>query len=110
MENIVEKRGKGARHSPPDAQGPVWEVFTQSPQGAPHEHAGSLHATDAEHALQNARDVYARRGEAISIWVVPSAAITASSPGDAGPFFDPAADKPYWHPQFYKVPRGVRGV
>jgi ring-1,2-phenylacetyl-CoA epoxidase subunit PaaB len=94
----------------PDAQWPVWEVFTQSAQGAPHEHAGSLHATDAEHALQNARDVYARRGEAISIWVVPSAAITASSPGDAGPFFDPAADKPYRHPQFYKVPRGVRGM
>ena len=93
-----------------DAQWPVWEVFTQSAQGAPHEHAGSLHATDAEHALQNARDVYARRGEAISIWVVPSGAITASSPGDAGPFFDPAADKPYRHPQFYKVPRGVRGL
>ena len=95
---------------PGDGQWPVWEVFTQSEEGAPHEHAGSVHATDAEHALQNARDVYARRGEVISLWVVPSAAITASSPGDAGPFFDPAADKPYRHPQFYKVPRGVRGV
>ncbi len=59
-------------------------------------------------ALQNARDVYARRGEAVSIWVVPSAAIVASSPEDAGPFFDPADDKPYRHPQFYKMPRGVR--
>ena len=102
--------GDQAEAIAPDAQWPVWEVFTQSAQGAPHEHAGSLHATDAEHALQNARDVYARRGEAISIWVVPSAAITASTPGDAGPFFDPAADKPYRHPQFYKVPRGVRGL
>ena len=46
---------------PDDAQWPVWEVFTQSQEGAPHEHAGSVHATDAEHALQNARDVYARR-------------------------------------------------
>ena len=93
-----------------DAQWPVWEVFTQSGHGAPHEHAGSVHATDAEHALQNARDVYARRGEVVSLWVVPTAAITASSPGDAGPFFDPGADKAYRHPQFYKVPRGVRGL
>jgi len=91
-----------------DSEGPLWEVFTQSAQGAPHEHAGSVHAADAEQALQNARDVYARRGEAISIWVVPSAAIVASSPGDAGPFFDPANDKAYRHPQFYKTPRGVR--
>ena len=59
---------------------PLWEVFTQAKDGAPHEHAGSVHAADAELALQNARDVYSRRGEAVSIWVVPSAAIVASSP------------------------------
>ena len=87
---------------------PLWEVFTQAADGAPHEHAGSVHATDAEHALQNARDVYARRNEGISLWVVPSAAITASTPEDVGPFFDPANDKAYRHPQFYKVPRGVK--
>jgi ring-1,2-phenylacetyl-CoA epoxidase subunit PaaB len=87
---------------------PLWEVFTQAKDGAPHEHAGSVHATDAEHALQNARDVYARRNEGISLWVVPSAAITASTPEDMGPFFDPANDKAYRHPQFYKVPRGVK--
>lgn len=95
---------------PPDTQWPLWEVFTQEKQGAPHAHAGSLHATDAEHALQNARDVYSRRGEAISIWVVPAVTITASTPEDVGPFFDPANDKAYRHPQFYRVPRGVRGV
>jgi ring-1,2-phenylacetyl-CoA epoxidase subunit PaaB len=93
-----------------DSQWELWEVFTQEAQGAPHEHAGSLRATDAEHALQNARDVYGRRGKVISVWVVPTAAITASTPGDAGPFFEPGADKAYRHPQFYKVPRGVRGV
>jgi ring-1,2-phenylacetyl-CoA epoxidase subunit PaaB len=93
-----------------DGQWPLWEVFTQSEQGAPQEQAGSLHATDAEQALQNARDVYARRGGVISLWVVPSTAITASTPGESGPFFDPGADKAYRHPQFYKVPRGVRGV
>ena len=64
----------------------------------------------AEIALQNARDVYSRRNEAISIWVVPSTSITASSPGDAGPFFDPANDKLYRYPNFYKTPEGVTQV
>ena len=58
-------------HAPGDSQWPLWEVFTQPPGAGPHEHAGSVHAPDAESALQNARDVYARRGEAKSIWVVP---------------------------------------
>ena len=92
----------------PDSHWPLWEVFTQGSVGEPFEHAGSLHATDAEHALQNARDVYARRGEAVNLWVVPSSAITASAPSDAGPFFDPGNDKAYRHPQFYKAPRGIR--
>ncbi len=91
-----------------NTQWPLWEVFTQAGRGAPHEHAGSVHATDAEHAMQNARDVYARRGEAVSLWVVPASAIVASVPGDAGPFFDPGNDKAYRHPHFYKVPQGVR--
>ena len=87
---------------------PLWEVFTQGAHGEPFEHAGSVHAPDAELALQNARDVYARRGEAVNLWVVPSTAITASAPSDAGPFFDPGNDKAYRHPQFYAAPRGVR--
>jgi ring-1,2-phenylacetyl-CoA epoxidase subunit PaaB len=93
-----------------DNQWPLWEVFVAAGGAAPHEHAGSLHAVDAEQALQNARDVYMRRNEGVSIWVVPSSAITASTPDDVGSFFDPANDKVYRHPQFYKVPRGVRGV
>jgi ring-1,2-phenylacetyl-CoA epoxidase subunit PaaB len=90
-----------------DSQWPLWEVFVQEKTGAPHEHAGSVHAVDREMALQNARDVYGRRG-AVSMWVVPTDAIVATSPDDAGPFFDPADDKAYRHPQFYKTPRGVR--
>ena len=96
--------------SAPDSQWPLWEVFVQPGQGAPHEHAGSVHAVDAEHALLNARDVYARRNEGINIWVVRSDTIVASTPDDMGPFFDPANDKAYRHPQFYKIPRGVRGM
>ena len=91
-----------------DSQWPLWEVFTQPNKGEPFEHAGSVHAPDGELALQNARDVYARRGEAVNLWVVPSAAIVASAPSDAGPFFDPGNDKPYRHPQFDIAPRGVR--
>ncbi|GJQ62480.1 MAG: phenylacetate-CoA oxygenase subunit PaaB [Melioribacteraceae bacterium] len=91
-------------------QWPMWEVFLQSKQGAPHEHAGSLHAPDAEMAIQNARDVYSRRNEAISIWVVRSEDIISTSPSDAGPFFDPATDKIFRYPKFYSIPKGVRGV
>lgn len=90
-------------------QGPLWEVFVQSSPPNPHEHAGSLHAPDAEMALQAARDVYSRRGEVKSIWVVPSNSITASAPAENGSFFDPSNDKVYRHPFFYKVPRGLKG-
>ncbi len=88
-----------------DTQWPLWEVFVQPRTGAAHEHAGSVHAPDGELALQNARDVYARRGHAVSLWVVPSDQIVASSPSDQGPFFDPAQDKVYRHPSFYRVDR-----
>ena len=54
-----------------------------------------------------ARDVYTRRQEGVSIWVLPSAAITASNPDDKGEFFDPAADKIYRHPTFYEIPEEV---
>jgi ring-1,2-phenylacetyl-CoA epoxidase subunit PaaB len=92
-----------------DSQWPLWEVFTQGEGGAPHEHVGSVHAVDAESALQNGRDVYSRRGNVVSMWVVPSALITASRPEDRGSLFDPADDKIYRHPQFYKIPRGLKG-
>jgi ring-1,2-phenylacetyl-CoA epoxidase subunit PaaB len=73
-----------------------------------HTHVGSLHAADAEMALGNARDVYTRRSEGVSIWVVPSAAIRASSPAEKDSYFDPAADKIYRHPTFYHLPDEVR--
>ncbi len=88
----------------------MWEVFTQVKSGAPHEHAGSVHAPDKEMALQNARDVYSRRNEAVSLWVVKAQDITASSPEDQGPFFNPADDKVYRHPNFYKLPKGVKNL
>ncbi|GIV44284.1 MAG: phenylacetate-CoA oxygenase subunit PaaB [Bacteroidia bacterium] len=91
-----------------DSQGPLWEVFIQTKPGQPFKHAGSLHAYDKEMALQNARDLYTRRGEGTAIWVVPAAAIVASTPEDVGPFFDPQNDKVYRHPTFYIVPEGIK--
>ena len=69
---------------------PLWEVFIRSRNGLAHKHVGSLHATDATLALQAARDIYTRRGEGLSIWVVPSNAITASDPSEKGMMFEPA--------------------
>ena len=86
---------------------PLWEVFVRGKRGLSHQHAGSLHAPDAEMALRNARDVYTRRQEGVSIWVVPAAAIAASSPEEKDAFFDPAADKAYRHPTFYELPKSV---
>ena len=86
---------------------PLWEVFVRSKQGLEHKHCGSLHAADAEQALTMARDVYTRRQEGVSIWVLPSAQITASAPEDKEAFFEPAADKIYRHPTFYKIPEEV---
>ncbi len=89
---------------------PLWEVFIRSRNGLAHKHAGSLHAVDAAMALANARDVYTRRGEGVSLWVVPSAAIAASDPDSKEALFDPAMDKVYRHPTFYAIPDGVTNI
>ncbi len=86
---------------------PLWEVFIRARNGLAHKHVGSLHAADAEMALQAARDVYTRRGEGLPIWVVPSAAIVASDPADKEMLFEPAESKIYRHPTFYDVPDEV---
>lgn len=86
---------------------PLWEVFIRPRNGLAHKHAGSIHAADEVMALQAARDVYTRRGEGNSIWVVPSAAITASDPDQAAENFEPTGDKIYRHPTFYEIPDEV---
>ena len=87
---------------------PLFEVFIRSRAGLEHKHVGSVHATDARMAIEHARDVYTRRQEGVSIWVVPAGQITASSPDERDAFFDPAADKVYRHPTFYAVPEGAK--
>lgn len=86
---------------------PLWEVFIRSKQGLDHKHAGSLHAADAQMAIENARDVYTRRMEGVSIWVVESKYIHASNPAEAEQLYEPANDKVYRHPTFYELPDEV---
>ncbi|MEO1061993.1 MAG: 1,2-phenylacetyl-CoA epoxidase subunit PaaB [Actinomycetota bacterium] len=86
---------------------PLWEVFVRSRRGLAHTHAGSVHAADPELALQAARDLYTRRAEGVSIWVVPSGSIVTSSPDDADSMFEPTADKPYRHASYYQLPPEV---
>jgi len=85
----------------------LFEVFVRGKRGLNHVHVGSLHAADAEMALHSARDLYTRRNEGVSIWVVPATAITASSPQEKDPFFAPSGDKIYRHPTFYAIPDNV---
>ncbi|PWU01042.1 MAG: 1,2-phenylacetyl-CoA epoxidase subunit B [Bacteroidetes bacterium] len=89
---------------------PLWEVFIRNKQGLDHKHVGSLHAADAQMAIENARDVYTRRMEGISIWVVESKYIHASNPDEADSMYDPANDKIYRHPTFYHLPDGLTHI
>ena len=89
------------------AEWPLYEVFVRGKRGLNHVHVGSLHAADDEMALRHARDVYTRRNEGVSIWVVRADDITASSPDEKDPLFAPSGDKVYRHPTFYDIPDNV---
>ncbi|TLM84530.1 1,2-phenylacetyl-CoA epoxidase subunit B [Pseudarthrobacter sp. NamE2] len=86
----------------------LWEVFVRSSRGLSHVHAGSLHAPDAAMALRNARDLYTRRNEGVSIWVVPAEAIAASDPDAKGSFFESPQGKDYRHATYYTKSEGVK--
>ncbi len=107
--DIPEEKGGGSGYQTKNdtTTWPLWEVFIRSKQGLDHKHAGSLHAADAQMAIENARDVYTRRMEGVSIWVVESKYITASNPEEAGELYEPAVDKVYRHPTFYDLPDEV---
>ena len=93
-----------------DTQGKLWEVFIQSKKGLPFKHCGSVHAFDKEMAVQNARDLYTRRGEGKGMWVVPADAIVAVDPANDASFFEPADDKVYRHHTFYALPAGIKNM
>ncbi|MCZ6831853.1 MAG: 1,2-phenylacetyl-CoA epoxidase subunit B [Gammaproteobacteria bacterium] len=85
----------------------LFEVFIRSRRGLDHKHVGSLHAEAHAQALEYARDVYTRRSEGVSIWVVKSADIVASQEADCESFYDPLDDKPYRHATHYQLPEEV---
>lgn len=89
---------------------PLFEVFIRSKNGLEHRHVGSLHAADETMAMENARDVYTRRAEGVSIWVVASKHIKASNPAESGELFEPAKDKAYRHPTFYSLPEELKHI
>ena len=88
------------------ASWPMWEVFVRARRGISHVHIGSLHAADADTALQSARDVYTRRGEGASLWVVRSSEIHAFEPEEIFDFVD-ANEKPYRLATTYDIPDEV---
>ena len=107
------RRKDGIMSSPGQPSGereewPLWEVFIRSSRGLSHVHAGSLHAPDATMAVRNARDLYTRRNEGVSVWVVPADAITASDPDARGAFFESPQGKDYRHATYYTKSEGVR--
>lgn len=111
--DIPEDAGGQPAYSQPSVNEnnwPLWEVFIRSKQGLDHKHAGSLHAADAQMAIENARDVYTRRMEGISIWVVESKYIHASNPSESESLYEPANDKVYRHPTFYDLPEAVKNM
>jgi ring-1,2-phenylacetyl-CoA epoxidase subunit PaaB len=62
-----------------DTQWLRYEVFEKERPDLPHRNAGSVHAPDDEMALENARDVFVRRPNCLSLWVAPSNQIFAKT-------------------------------
>lgn len=89
---------------------PLFEIFIRAKSGLSHRHVGSLHAADASMAIDHARDLYTRRAEGVSIWVIESKDIRASDPAESTALFEPAEDKIYRHPTFYEIPDGVENL
>ncbi len=108
--NLDASKPQNLETSTKSNEWPLFEIFIRSKNGLEHRHAGSLHAADATMAMENARDVYTRRQEGVSLWVVESKHITASNPENSGELFEPAVDKVYRHPTFYELPIELKHI
>ena len=84
---------------------PLWEVFIRAARPA-HKHSAACTRRMRPWRCGRARRLHAARG-GVSIWVVPSSAITASDPAEKDELFEPTGSKIYRHPTFYKVPDEV---
>lgn len=72
-----------------------FEVFRQERDGEPMRHGGSVIAPDPTLALHYARELYARRGESLRLWVVRRADIVELDDQD---LLNPPLDRSYKKP------------
>lgn len=79
----------------------TYQVFHQTRRGEQHVHVGIVHAPNPELALLFAKEQYARRGQAVNLWVVRTADVFATAYDDDD-MFTPATDKSYREAHFYK--------
>nr|WP_184945546.1 1,2-phenylacetyl-CoA epoxidase subunit B [Kitasatospora kifunensis] len=79
----------------------TWEVFVRMRRGMSHQHVGSVRGIDSDTALAHARDLFTRRDDPASLWVVPSDAIRAASPAEKPMVFSNAQDRPFRYPDDY---------
>jgi ring-1,2-phenylacetyl-CoA epoxidase subunit PaaB len=84
----------------------VYEVFAQPRRGEPFVHVGSLLAAGAELAKVFAKENFARRHEAVALWVVPRAAVLELPEGS----FGPALPRPYREGEGYRETVSKRRV
>jgi phenylacetate-CoA oxygenase, PaaH subunit len=82
---------------------PLWEVFIRGQSGLNHRHVGSLHAPDSNMAIRNARDVYTRRNEGVSIWVVEANGSPPPPPRTRARSTSPQRAMSTAHPTFYDI-------
>jgi ring-1,2-phenylacetyl-CoA epoxidase subunit PaaB len=81
-----------------------YEVFRRERHAEPLEHAGSVEAPDDALAVLYARQVYGRRGESETLWVVPREAIIVTP----GP--QPELDRSYRRVDGYSIKQKLRAV
>ena len=84
---------------------PLYEVFVRGKRGLNHVHVGSLHAPDDEMAVHAARDLYTRRNEGVSIWVVQGRRHHRLQPRREGPDVRPERRQGLPPPHVLRDPR-----
>jgi ring-1,2-phenylacetyl-CoA epoxidase subunit PaaB len=77
----------------------IWEVFRQEREGAPFQHGGSLDAPNAEFAKAYARELYGRRDESTTLWIVPRDAVAEI----AEPYVADVFDRDYRRVDGYSI-------
>jgi ring-1,2-phenylacetyl-CoA epoxidase subunit PaaB len=75
-----------------------YEVFRQEREGEPMRHGGSVVAPDPTLALHYARELYARRGESLRLWVIRRSDIVELDDQD---LLNPPLDRSFKKPGGY---------